>query len=132
MSEEITKKIDRLEGRIAKIEELLLTTQPKQFSKKKMSVKEFIISKKPKNDVQKTLLISYYLENYDNLEFFNLKDIEDGFRKAKEKVPGNISDKVYKTIKNGHIMEAKGKKDNLKAWTLTNSGESFVENDFKK
>ena len=29
-------------------------------------------------------------------------------------------------------MEAKEKKDNLKAWTLTNSGEKYVENNLKK
>jgi hypothetical protein len=30
------------------------------------------------------------------------------------------------------MMEAKEKKDKLKAWNLTSTGERFVENDLKK
>lgn len=53
-----------------------------------------------------------------------------GFEKAKEKTPANINDRVNKIIANtGYIMETKEKKDNLKAWTLTNSGERFIEED---
>ena len=29
-------------------------------------------------------------------------------------------------------METKDKKDNLKAWTLTNSGIDYIENSFEK
>lgn len=99
---------------------------------KKMSIKEFLISKKPKDDVQRTLVICYYLEKHKNMNSFNAKDIEDGFREAKEKVPDNVNYKAIQNIKSGCMMEAKEKKDKFKAWTLTSTGERFVENDFKK
>jgi len=130
MDEEIKKILDNHEKRIQKLEKLL-ESKPIQ-TKKQISVKEFILTKKPKNDVEKTLVIGYYLENFRSMSSFNAKDLEDGFREAKEKVPANINYKVIKNIEKGFMMEAKEKKDKLKAWTLTSTGERFVENGLKK
>jgi len=126
---EIKKRLEEHERRISKLEGL---PQGKSAVAKKSSVKEFILSKKVKDEVQKTLAIGYYLENYEGLTSFNVKDLEGGFRKAKEQIPGNINDKVNLNIAKGHMMDAKEKKDKLKAWVLTNSGEKFVQNDFQK
>lgn len=131
MSEEIKKILDDHEKRISALEELV---KGKQVNKpeKKMSIKEFILSKKPKNDVQKTLAIGYYLENYEGLPLFNAMELENGFRSAKEIVPNNINLCVIRNINKGHMQETKERKDDMKAWNLTNSGEQFVENNFKK
>lgn len=127
---EIKKKLKKHEKRISKLESLF-QIEPK-FKKKKISIKEFILSNKPKDVIQKTLAIGYYLEKYEDFSIFNAKDLESGFRAAKEQVPENINYKVIKNIEKGYIMEAKNKKDKLKAWNLTNSGDKFVENGFKK
>jgi len=58
--------------------------------------------------------------------------LEKGFRDSKEKVPQNVPDKIQKNIAKGHMMEAAEEKDELKAYVLTNSGEKFVEKDFKE
>jgi len=130
--EEITKlkkKLEEHEQRISALEERLRIIPKKSF--KKISIKEFIISKKPKDNVQLTLVICYYLENYERQSTFNVKDIEDGFRRAKQQVPKNINYKIIRNIEKGHIMESNEKKNNLKAWVLTVSGEKFVENNFQ-
>jgi len=127
---EIKKKLKEHEERISKLESLS-QTKPETV-KKKISIKEFILSKKPKNDVQKTLTVGYYLEKYENLSSFNVKDLEKVFMAAREKVPKNIGDKIQLNIKKGHMMEVEEKKDNLKAWILTNSGEKYTRNGFKK
>ena len=97
---------------------------------KKLSLKGYILSKNPKNDVQKTLCIGYYLESFDNMASFHAQDLEKGFRLAKEPVPPNINDKVNLNIKKGHLMEAEEKKENKKAWLVTNSGEKFIDSNF--
>lgn len=122
---QIQKRLDRHEERLTKIEDLLVT-KPKT-KKKRLSLREFILLKNLTNDVQQTLCIGYYLENYDGLPCFNRIDLEEGFRRAKEKVPKNINDKVNLNIKKGYMDEASEKKDNLKAWVLTNSGQKEVE-----
>jgi len=133
MSEEITKinkKLDDHEARILKLERLL-QTKP-EVIKKKMSIKEFILQKNPKDDVGKALAIGYYLEKFGGLHSFNSKDIEQGFQEAKEKIPSNVADKIYKNIAKGYIMETKEEKDGMKAYVLTNTGEKYVESGIKK
>jgi len=125
---ELKKKIDKLEKRVSCLEG---SKYNNNFSPKKLSVGEFLINKKPKNDVDMTLCICYYLETYENINIFNKKDIEREFMKAKQKIPENINYKIYRNIKNGHLMEINEKKDNLKTWTLTNSGIKYVEEKLK-
>jgi len=124
---DIKKRIVDLENRLAKLEGSKKTTD---IDRKKLSIKELFRLKKPKNDVQKTLLIGYYLEKYENMTSFNVNDIKNSFRDAKEKLPLNVWDKIQLNLKKGH-MDYMEKKDDLKAYMLTSSGEDYVENDFK-
>lgn len=129
--EEINQKLEDLEKRIVKLEEFIFKRAENKKLEKKMSVREYIMSKEPNNDVNKTLAIANYLEEYENLKFYNKKDLEKYFKKAKESPPQNINDKVNANIKKGYMMEADEKKDNLKSWCLTNSGMKFCEKNFK-
>ena len=127
---EMKKKLMEHEERITKLEKLL-HTRP-QVAKKKLSIREFMLSKNPKSEMERTMAISYYLEKYGNLASFNAKDLERGFRKAKEKIPGNINYEVIRCIQKGHMMETEEKKENRKAWCLTNTGVDYVEKDFSE
>jgi len=131
--QEFIKKLVELEKRIETLENILLNKENTAYSSNKdISIKEFILMKIPKNDVQKTLCIGYYLEVYKNYGVFNSKDIEEGYILAKERIPKNINDKINMNKNKGYIMEAKEKKDKRVAWVLTNSGEAVVKTDFKK
>ena len=122
---DIMAKLENHESRISALEGA--PAKKTQVEGKKLSIKEFLLTKKPSNDVQKTLVIGYYLEHFEGMNEFNVKDLAEGFRSAKEPAPANINDKVNSNIHNGHMMEEKEKKDKLRAWVLTNSGEKFVE-----
>ena len=122
---EILTKLEEHESRISALEGA--PAKKTQVEGKKLSVKEFLLTKKPADDVQRTLVIAYYLEHFESMDRFNARDLADGFRSAKEPPPTNINDKVNLNIRKGHMMEAKEKKDKFKAWVLTNSGEKFVE-----
>lgn len=124
----LEEKIAEMEKRLSRIESIVFVRNMPKTGGKTLSIKEFVLSKKPTDDSQKILVITYFLEKYDHAASFNAKDLARGFERAKEKMPANINDRVNKIIANtGYIMETKEKKDNLKAWTLTNSGERFVE-----
>lgn len=130
MSEEdilrnIMKKLEDLDKRVSALEGT--PTSKMQTEGKRLSVKEFLLTKKPTNDVQRTLTIGYYLEHFESMDRFNIRDLSDGFRSAKEPPPANMNDKVNMNIRKGHMMEAKERKDKSKAWILTNSGEKLVE-----
>jgi len=96
------------------------------------SVRHFILEKSPTDDVQRTLAIGYYLEKHADYKSFNAKDIEKGFVEAREKVPGNVSDKVLKNVWKGTMMQVQEEKDGLKAYVLTNAGTKAVESGFKQ
>lgn len=127
---EIRKKLEDHEGRIARLEKLFQTKHEK--IKKKFSTREFILSKKPKSEMEKTLAVGYYLEKYEGSTSFNVKDLESGFRRAKEKIPRNIDYEVIRNNQKGYMMEAEEKKENRKAWYLTNSGMEYVEHNFEQ
>lgn len=121
---EILTKLEEHERRITSLEGI---PGEKKGEGKKLSIKEFILEKKPSDDVQRTLVIGYWLEHFEDMDKFNAKDLAEGYRSAKEPLPANINDKVNSNIRGGRMMQAKEKKDKFKGWLLTNSGEKFVE-----
>lgn len=126
---EIIERLDKIEERLNKLESP--STSQEKKGQKDLSIREFFLTKNPKDEIQKTLLTCYYLENYSGLEFFNIKDIESGYRNAKERVPKNINYNVFMNIKKGYIMEHNEKKENMKSWGLTNSGNKIVDDNFE-
>jgi len=130
MEEDVKKILEDHEKRISALENLTKGSKSLTPSKAK-SLKEFIIEKNPKSDVNKTLSIAYYLEKFENQNLVTSKDIAEGYRRAKEKVPKNVTDMIQKNIAKGFMEESDTEKENQKAWYITNSGERFVENDFK-
>lgn len=122
--EQIKDRLDRHEKKLSELEPLLIGRH--KLKKKKLSLNEFILLKNPSDDVQRTLCIGYFLENYDGLSSFNKNDLEAGFRRAREKLPPNVNDKVNLNIKKGYMDGAGEEKDSLKAWVLTNSGQDEV------
>lgn len=123
MEEDALDRIEKLERRVYEIERRLEGgTEPALSPPKSTSIREFLISKNPRSDVEKTLVIACYLETLGNVNPFNLNDLRSGFSQAKEPLPSNLSDAVNKNIQKGFIMEAPERKEGFKAWVLTNTG----------
>lgn len=133
MKEDIQKRFEAIERRLEQLENSGHSKNDisSAVTNKNLSLKEFLISKNPESYVLKTLTIGYHLEKSEGQLEFNIKDLENAFRNAKEQVPSNINQIVNENIKKGHMMVVKEKKDGLKSWVLTSSGERFVENNFK-
>lgn len=130
MLDAIKNRLENHEKRIAYLE-----TRPGDkggTTTKKLSIREIFISKKPKTDIDKTLVVGYYLEKLQNCTSFNISDIEVGFKSAKAPTPKNINDTINKNIRKGFIMSADEKKNNKQAWVLTNLGIRYVDSDLKK
>jgi hypothetical protein len=127
MDEETREALNKILAKIKTLEEqfghntVQLTTAPE----KKLSLKEFMLSKSPNNDVKKATCVGYYLEKFEGKKSFTNKDITDGFRRAKYVVPLNVPDKIQKAISNGWFDH--GEK---KYYVLTMTGEKAVESKF--
>lgn len=127
--QEIKRILDDHEERIKKLEDKKsqeIEVGENVADRKKLSIKEFLIEKNPSNDVKKTTCIGYYLEKYDGVESLTAKNITEGFRKAKVKVPLNVPDKIQKSISNGWIAPGSKKRE----YYVTITGEEAVKNSF--
>lgn len=132
----LEERIAGLERRLEELEKSISEDRQKpsesaDLSRKKMSVKEFVNQKAPQNTRETTLAVAHYLEN-DGVVPFNVRDLERGFRAGKIPPPKNINDMVNKNIKRGLLMEAAERKNGLKAWELTATGEQEIERGFGK
>jgi hypothetical protein len=134
--EEILTSLKSLDSRIARLEadrtERTGQTGGQNQGEKKFSLREFLIDRRPSNGVQMTLTIGYFLDHHEGISPFNAADIERGFRAAREAVPPNINDKANMCVKNGHFMEHNEKKESMKAWLVTRTGEEVVRDGFGK
>ncbi|MDQ3076255.1 MAG: hypothetical protein M3Q34_03955 [bacterium] len=128
-------RIASLEDRVNKLEQKISSGSSESVildSKKKVSIKEFLMGKKVDDDVKRTLAIAYFLEHIEKNESVNTDDLKKAFNLAKSPLPSNINDKVNMNIKNAHMMETGEKKDNKKAWVLTATGERYVEEELNR
>jgi len=135
-NKDVLSRIEKLETRVFGLEQILGARASKgaasSSSAKKLSLSEFLNAKAPTDDVKKVLTVGYFLEKHLGITSFNANDLEHALERAKAKKPKNINDKVNMNIKNGHMDEASEKKDNHKAWYLTNLGEAYIDNNFAK
>lgn len=123
-------RLQRLEDRVARLESLIGGESRDAVAKeRKLSAKEFMLSKKLKSETQKVLALAYFLEREEGIASFNVSDLESAFRSAREKLPKNMNDAVNKNIARGFLMGTGEKKDSKKAWQLTSTGERHVEHE---
>ncbi len=130
--EDLRKRIVELEVRISKLEQTqsIRTVNLENYnsnSGKKLSIREFINSISPKNNVEKVLAIAYYKETVQSISPFTAKDIADGFREAKEPAPDNINLPIYYNVQKGYLMENNSPESKLKSWELTNTGIKVIK-----
>lgn len=122
-SEEIQRILEDHERRIKFLELPNISCPSIQ---KKQSLREFVNEHKCDSDVDRTLLILYYKEKSEDIKEINSKEIAQGFKEIKEKVPSNIPDKFQQLLKKGFIDSSEGE-GKFNSWTYTNSGEKYIE-----
>lgn len=124
---ELESRVEELENRLDSLEERF-SAEPEEL-KKGLAINEFIVEKDPLSDNDRTLLIGYYLEKYDGISVFTTGEIKEGYQRAKQKIPANVSDTIQQNIKKGFIAEAKDKKENKNAYYVTSTGVGYAEDE---
>ncbi len=126
---ELTQRLLDLETRVARIESSLTSGQAKEVrAGKPVSINEWVRTKRPHSSVETAVVIGVFLERYNKLESFTQDDLRQGFRNAKETMPGNLAETINKCIHKSHFTETGEKRDGLRLLAVTNSGTEFVDN----
>ena len=120
------QEFEALEKRVMELEETYSKNRHIGHTRPQ-SITEFIINKSPVSEIEKAVCLVYFHEEISATyqEGFTSRDLTEGFKEAREKVPGNISDVIGRCAKKGWLSKV-GKKENQILWRLTNSGVAFV------
>lgn len=136
MDEQSIKRIEELENRVTKLEQLFgnsgSSIQSSASKRSQVSVVEFLRDKNPSTAMDKVLVFAVFHENQSGKDIFNTEDILSLWRQAKETPPANINDLINKNIKKGFIAEEKVEKGQKKSWYVTSSGIEVVNKSFQK
>lgn len=134
-NEPLENRIQILEEKVKLLEERLSampnpTAVQGSVKTKLVSEKEYLLEKKPTDDVQRTFYLGRYLEEHKKMESFTVDDIRIAFKSARVPAPSNINDKINKNIAKGYFMES-DPKEGKKSWMLTSTGEQVVNGEVK-
>ncbi|TXC73703.1 hypothetical protein FSZ31_02930 [Sphingorhabdus soli] len=102
-------------------------TSVEQQSRRPISLREFMSGIGPSTHVERIATIGTYLHDYKGVSAFTKSDIEEGYRSAREQMPGNLSRDISKAVAAGWLDDA-GEKSKFH---VTNSGATAVETNFK-
>jgi hypothetical protein len=92
---------------------------------KKTSAAEFMKKSTAKNQIDRALVLGYYLEKFEKFSGFTSTELADLGKQTKYPF-ANASDAVAKLTGRGLMMSA-GDKEGKRAYALTASGEAYVE-----
>jgi hypothetical protein len=127
MNDDLEARLVDIERRVTVLEQRMISAHSApETPTKRLSVQEFLAAKKPTTDLERTVMIAYFMEHFTGVSPYNINDLRDAFRQAREPLPANLSDTVNKNIQKGLIMEVGERKGGLKSWVLTASGEAYV------
>ena len=96
-----------------------------------MSLREFIQQSDLKKHTDITLAFGYYLERHQGVTEFTPADINNCYYEAKIE-SSNTSQMIIQNIRRGFLMASKKVEKSKSRYTLTHSGEKFVESKLKK
>ncbi|MGO9589317.1 MAG: hypothetical protein ACLP3K_04620 [Candidatus Acidiferrales bacterium] len=93
---------------------------------KSLSIREFIQQLDLKKHTDITLAFGYYLEKHQGVSEFTSADINNCYYEAKLEA-SNTSQMIIQNIKRGFLMGSKKGEKGRSRYTLTSSGEKFVQ-----
>ncbi len=72
--------------------------------------------------------IAYYHYHRHGGEGVTTKDLVEGYSRSRSKRPQNYPDVIASCIRKGYLVDG-GRRDGMKTWVITPSGEAHVEQD---
>ncbi|MGD9889927.1 MAG: hypothetical protein AB7R89_04880 [Dehalococcoidia bacterium] len=91
-----------------------------------MDLTEFLAAKKVTTHPDRVVAIAYFTYHTQNGAGVTTQDLTDAYSRARVKKPQNFPDVIAACVRRGRLVEG-DRKDGMKAWVITRTGESYVE-----
>lgn len=89
---------------------------------------EFLDQKgNPSKHTDSVAVFAYWLFKVEKMATFNVQDILECYDKTRKAKPSNVNQIINQNVASHVFAEASEKKDGLKAWVITRTGEEYVE-----
>lgn len=91
-----------------------------------MDLTEFLASKKVATHPDRVVAVAYFIYRTQNGAGVTTQDLTDAYSRARVKKPQNFPDVIAACVRRGRLVEGE-RKDGMKAWVITRTGETYVE-----
>lgn len=91
-----------------------------------MDLIEFLAARKIETHPDRVVAIAYYTYHTQDGAGVSTKDLADAYGRARVKKPQNYPDVIAGCVRRGYLVEGQ-RKDGLKSWVITRTGEAHVE-----
>ena len=81
----------------------------------------------PKKHTDVTAVFAYWSFKVEKMQSFNAKDMLDYYDRTRKTKPTRLHVALDNNVKKHIFAETKEKKDGLKTWVITKTGEEYVE-----
>ena len=110
---------------LAGAEPSALRQAPSRPEAPSLGINEFLAKVAPSTHLERVTAIAYHAYRSEGASI-TAKDIADAYTKARAKKPQNIPEVIGICIQRGYLIETE-KKNGLKSWTITPTGERYIE-----
>jgi hypothetical protein len=91
-----------------------------------MDLTEFLAAKKATTHPDRVVAVAYYTYRTQNGAGVTTQDLTEAYGRARVKRPQNFPDVIAACVRRGRLVEGE-RKDGLKSWVITRTGEAYVE-----
>jgi|SRR5581483_9964599 len=104
------------------------SARPQQPPSTEGSIAEFLAQRRIDSHPERVLAIAYYHYHRHAGQGVTTKDLVEGYSRSRSKRPQNYPDVIASCIRKGYLVDG-GRRDGMKTWVITASGEAHVEQD---
>ena len=102
------------------------TARPASPSPVDMDLVEFLASKKITTHPDRVVAIAFFIYRTEDGAGVTTRELSEGYSKARVRKPQNFPDVIAACVRRGHLVEGP-RKDGMKSWVITRTGETFTE-----
>ena len=126
----VVEKFNELKTEFLKGKKIIsASTLTKSDSQRKMpsNLNLFLKQKNIKNKAEEILCVVFWLFHKENETLIHQTDIEECYKSARFKAPGNIPREIKACVSEGWILVSKEKKESKNAYTISAEGEEYID-----